>query len=341
MPDFIDKIDLSGTYIPLNDDRMNTDIYSVFKGKNLLCFGDSWATGYLSTTNAPPGATEQNSRFSYVVSTAFNMNEMNYASSGSGFDRPGNKILTQVTTALAAMSNQEKTDTKIALIIGGVNDLKNIASETLSDVLNEIQNVINTITNDCPNCYVVFGVDIPENLVSVEMHDWLNQMAEKSQMLTNRVQYLNISEVMSSRLDLYNSDRLHPNYTGHQVLAGMIISALLGSTSPTIRYMGKPTLETGYTIHDDKGLDIFKFGPFMVMTPGQIDIASAQQQTGYRKIGDMQRGCGASDVDVLSSVFKNAAISGSLYLRDSRIFLNTTAADSTAITQCILWLPLY
>ena len=245
MPDFIDKIDLSGTYIPLNDDRMNTDIFSVFKGKNMLCFGDSWAYGTGSTTDAPPGATYENSRFTHTVCSALGMNEMNYAEGASGFMRPL-KTIDQVTAAVSAMSDQEKADTKVALLISGVNDLRNIASETLSDVLDEIQNVINTITNNYPNCFVLFGINITMKNITADMHDWLSQMAEKAQTLTNKVQYVNISDMLSYRDDLYISDGLHPNYPGHQALAGLIISSLLGNSGIPVRYMGRPTLNTGY-----------------------------------------------------------------------------------------------
>ena len=339
MPDFIDKIDLSGTYIPLNDDRLNTDIFTSMRGKNMVCFGDSWTKGTGSLAGAPPGATIENSRFTHAAAVALGMNEMNYAVGTSGFMRPLQTI-DQVTAAVGAMTDQEKRDVKLAILVNGINDMRHTNDETLSDVLDQVQNVINTILNNFPNCYVLFGVDIQANGIDAIMFEWTNAMVEKALSISARVQYLNMANLLTARMDLYDTDTTHPNYNGHQAIGGLIVSSVLGGTSLPIAYMGTPTLDTGYTINGE-GFQLFKVGPFMVLTPGAMVIASEQQQVGNRQIGTLPTGCGSPYRNLYGMIVQGNAMSGTICILQNRLYINTLTAAGSSFTPMMVWLPYY
>ena len=260
-----------------------------YKDANMVVFGDSWGIGTGSNDGAPPGTTYDQNRYSSTVANAFEMKEFNFAISGSGYTRP-NTISAQINYAEQHMTDEEKENTKVVSLIAGVNDLRNYGDTTLDDFKNAVLQAVIDCNSIFPNALLLVGISSTAVGMEDEMYQYLGDASQFVLTAGRPVQLLDLVSLFNGRPDLFRSDEVHPNYEGHKELAGIMISSLLGGTELPVKYIGKPEMETGYTIHE--GLQIFRYGPFLHIAPGRIDIASAQQTTGNRKVGTVPEGSG-------------------------------------------------
>ena len=299
------------------------DLVHALKGSNIVVFGDSWSTGTGSNDGAPPGTTYEDNRYSSTVAKAFDMKEFNFGISGSGYTRP-NTIADQIDYADGHMTDDEKINTKVVSLIAGVNDIRNYSDTTLADFESAVLAAVNSCSTLFPNALILLGIGCVAEGMADEMYNYLGYASQYALTGGKRVQLLDLVSLFTGRPDLFRSDKVHPNYTGHKELAGLMISSLLGGTGLPLKYLGKPEMNTGYTIHE--GLQVYKVGPFIHLAPGRIDIASAQQTTGNRAVGDMPSGSEHTTSHCYSVMCYGTNIHGTSALNANHLYINPDTA---------------
>lgn len=311
------------------------ELFHEMKDKNFVVFGDSWGIGTGATDGAPPGSTFEENRFSSVVANAFGMKEFNFSISGSGFTRT-NTIAAQISYASTHMDTDEIEDTRVVCLVAGVNDLRNIAQTTLSDFKDAVLTAVSDCADLFPNALILLGISCAAVDNTPEMYQLLGEASTYAFMSAKTVQLIDIASLFASRPDLFRADEVHPNYEGHRKLAGLIISSLLGGTNLPLTYLGQPTMETGYTIAN--GMRIFKIGPLVYMSAGEIDIATAQQGTGNRQIATLPDGCGIVDCQIYNSLYYGTQVLGTSCLNNHRFYINPTSSSPSCFTPAYIFI---
>lgn len=192
------------------------------KGKNFVVIGDSY-----SEPNIENSVDEY---WVKQVATATGMTRYNYALAGAGFGRDGNTFQTQLATAVSEMFEDEKANTKIVIVYGGINDIYN--DVPLETVVNNADTLVHGIHTNYPNAKILL---IPFNWGFGRLTDAINIYCTTA---ITRISALckDVPVVILKNARFWNigiktwfRNDAHPSQLGYMSIANHIIGGIYGS----------------------------------------------------------------------------------------------------------------
>ena len=243
---------------------------SQITGKNLVIIADSWGVGGSASTQAQ--------RFSTRLANSLNMNEFNFSVGGAGFAL-GNSFISELNTANDTMTDEQKSDTSIVLIVGGVNDWRHrVDSEiTVTSFVDAVNNTISRAHAIFPKALIVIGVSTTTKLGYTDT--WRHWASFASRNASANKSYpvkviQNVGNCVNGYDGNYVSDNLHLTDLGHSRFAAHIEQAILGGKTNVFYYCDAIDLEEGfaYTVipHIFRENDEFILSDMRVTFPSAI-----------------------------------------------------------------------
>lgn len=302
-------------------DPVPREIYAkAEKGKNILFIGDSWTVG--------TGATNRDTeKFSTVLSRDLGMIEKNYGVGAAGYARPYT-FQQQAETAISSLTPEERENTNIIMIVGGVNDLRNIATETFSDVTDAARLLVSTLKPAFPNAIICFAVNMIPVGQTTTMIDWIQSLQQYILTIHDApvILFDSFTELCISNVEIFAGDMLHPNTDGHSLIAGYLRNGILGGSNDSMfRYIGRIDLtRAGYSF--TSGGHIFSDGRMVHFE--QTDIVSVAE-AGQVLIGTVPEGCRPLNNVNFPIYFSTSGIIGSGVLTAAgNLYTNQNIAQS-------------
>ena len=338
MPDYVRKFSLAGAPIHVKDkdardsiEALPQNLYAkAQKGKNILFIGDSWTVG----SGASDPATE---RFSTVLCGALGMNEYNYGVGAAGYARPLT-FQDQATAAISGMTAAQKNNTNIIMVVGGVNDLRNIANETFAQVTTAINTLINTLLPEFPNAVICFAINSIPHDTTTTMMDWITEM-EYYFMSRNQgpiIYFDSFTQILTADMTMFNNDLLHPTTSGYAKIAGYFRNAILGGLCANpLRYVDTLNFtRTGYSLYS--GGHIFTDGKFVYIEEADFYMTA---ESGNNNCGTIPEG-----VRPLNTVYfpifhsSDGIIGAGQITKNGAIYINQNITQANgAMCGCIIY----
>lgn len=225
----------------LNDDSRT--------GGNLVAFGDSWAEG-TGIANASDRPTK---RFTAIVARKLNMTEFEFASGGEKF--LDGTIQAEIATATNNMTATQIADTKIVLIVGGINDYRTyLATKTATEFATAVINCANAAHTAFPNALIVLGIgNTSLSYFPHKAREWYKTAIRECEktLIFPHICIKNLYNVISGLSECYENlsnptRRIHPNDDGHAMFGGYIADAILGG-GQHVSYTKDITFNTGWS----------------------------------------------------------------------------------------------
>ena len=240
-------------------DKINEAVnpYNYFNGYNAVFIGDSYTYG----TGASDHLDGDTKRFSSVLATKLNMTEFNYGVGSTGFCDPGSggqnaPFKTQVLTAANAMTEAERNRTHLVVIAGGVNDFNEGATYSGANMQAGAHDAVTNAINNFRNAIILLvPMLFKGNGATARLLNFENALIQGITFYngTRRARYIRGAWTWNYGLaSHYGSDKLHPNDTGHALIANMIYSHIMGGDAysnelVTLEY------ESGFSANVDAG----------------------------------------------------------------------------------------
>ena len=276
------------------------------KGRNIVCFGDSWTTG--------AGASQSANKFTTKVAESLGMNEFNYGVGGSGFVMPNN-IGQQISNASSNMTTTQKANTSIVLICAGVNDVRYLDQFTISEFTAAIDSAIASAHAAFPNALIVavIGNTLCHGMSEVMLH-WITTGQETAQLRKAfPVMVCRGCENWIRNQDIrFASDGLHPSDTGHLIWASFIVNAITGGSNYVQDMLQTMQFETGVsaTVYPR----VWKENGLIKVSSGRITFSENITETTL--IGHINPTC-APEENIYSPVYTGNIINGTLAITGS------------------------
>lgn len=288
------------------------DPYDYFKGYNVVFIGDSFTYG----TGASDHLSGDTKRFSSLLATKLNANEYNYGVGSTGFCDPGSggqnaPFKTQVNNAISHMSAEERANTHLVVIAGGVNDFREGAKYSAAEMQTGAHEAVTNAINGFTNAIVLVvpmlfqGHDADARLFHFE-NSIISGIVNYAG--TRRVVYIRGAWSWNfGQASHYTSDKLHPNDTGHMLIANMIYAHIFGGDAYANQLV-IVTWDSGFTSSTEYG-GYFQFHNGFVCNQGlRVHTANAISANTNTKIGSLSIGVGpimnAGGVLFFNNVFR-------------------------------------
>jgi len=232
---------LDGTTYDIKDSFSRNSISSLAMyhrtNCNMVMFGDSWTVGGSASTTSK--------RYASLVCEMLDMMEYNFGVNAAGFTRSGNTFISQVETANTTMTDDEKVNTGIVSIIGGVNDFRHMDDSGSEISLDTFSTAVITCINRAhavfPDALIVLGLS-NSNLAWYPdtMQHWMSYTARKAEMSATYPLLIikNLAASVNGVTSNYVSDHLHLTDEGHARFAAHIANAILGGGQDVYYYIG-------------------------------------------------------------------------------------------------------
>ena len=226
----------TGSFVPVDRN---------YSGTNIVWFGDSYSE---------PGI--ENSVDAYMprrVASSLGATLFNYAVAGAGWGRAGHLISSQQTTCDNDMSAEDKNNTSVVVAMAGVNDLLN--SVTASDIKDGITAFYRWASPKFPNAQIIV---IPFAFGFGDLNYSYRKTIES---VMNQICLINVPSVkivpfawaVNLGLTTRFRNQVHPNQTGYQHLASLVMQAITG---------GQVVTMLGGNTHDLSGNSALANGEF-------------------------------------------------------------------------------
>ena len=242
----------------------------IVAGKNIAFFGDSWTVG----SGATNPATQ---RFSTLIATKFGMVEKNFGVGASGFTRPLT-FMSQLENANSNLSANDKSNTTLVVMCGGVNDIRNQGDTTMADFIAAVIAWEQRAIEVFPNALICMAVG---NTVNTPVNDtgkhWVMSaiMAMKDTHSTGKTLIIDhVGASINGRANTYASDDLHPNTYGHSLLAGFLENAIRGGSTDTMYYYGSINFNESL-VNPTSDPHIFRQTENVLITNGILQLQDA------------------------------------------------------------------
>lgn len=193
----------------------------VLTGKTIGFIGDSWGAG---------NGVSSGEAYPEVVSTRLNMGCVNKCVGGSGFLRRAGGTGKTFTDQLNDLIT-ENTTTPIdyVCVMGGFNDINN--NHSAEEIREACNTLINGIRTGLPNAKIIWmGFNMRCNAVTEKFRQVMSYVNNAYKQCSSGVIYgaRNWQYDLIGFENYYNNDCVHPNATGHKIIANEIINTLLG-----------------------------------------------------------------------------------------------------------------
>lgn len=235
---------------------------------NLVLIGDSWTVG--------GSASSADKRYSSLLCNMLDCTEFNFGVGGAGYTRP-NTFLSQIEAANSSMSDDEKANTGIIAIIGGVNDINHMSDTTISDFKTAALACVRKAHECFPDALIVIGLSNTRNdLYNDTMIHWIQSTMDYLQVNSQCPMLFikNLGASVNGVTSNYISDRLHLSDVGHAKFAAHIANAILGGGQDVFYYIGLPTLDASVA-SAATAIHIFRDNNIIRLTPGALSFKSA------------------------------------------------------------------
>lgn len=218
--------------------KLNALNVNAVRGKRILWIGDSWTYGQ---------GVDASQRFSALVSNSLGMVEDNRGIPGTGFLHL-TTFLTQITNAYESMTEEQVNDTKLIFIFGGLNDWNHFSEYGLTNTQFQlkVKEVLTYAVEHFPNARVYLGsmnISMRSNLL---MHT-LKMYEDFAVLGMQRCALSNVSFILAGNGSYWQSDLVHPNVSGHSLLAKAIETSLLGNDFHMMKPLNPFTWESTVT----------------------------------------------------------------------------------------------
>lgn len=245
--------DMTGYRTAAAQDAIDS-VYSAFKrtNNNLVCFGDSWTVG-----TGIAEADRPTKRFTAIVANKLDCTEYNFGVGAAGFIRSGNLFSTQINTANSQMTTEQKNNTGIVLIVGGVNDYRQqLSTSTQAQFVEGVVSTANLAHTVFPNALIALGIGNTNlSYFPEKARQWYSAAISACEHQLNFPSLIikNLYNVISGNTSMYSSDNLHPNESGHGKFGGYIANAILGGGQTVFSAIGTVSLSSGVTLDGTEG----------------------------------------------------------------------------------------
>lgn len=196
-------------------------------GKKIAFIGDSWGAGNgVEPTNAFPSR----------VATDMGMQLYNHCVGGAGFLQPASGTGPTFNGELDALISSGVVPDFIC-ILGGFNDINHGFNTT--DVYNAVNALLQKASNSFPQATIIFcGMNFSCFDVTLKFKS-LYYMMRRSVLFAYRgcIFVDNWQFGLLGNSNYYNADLVHPNSTGHALIAHAIENALVGGNGYTYSYI--------------------------------------------------------------------------------------------------------
>lgn len=252
-------------------DTQKSKVFYNRLGHNIVFFGDSWTEGY--------SASDNSKRFTTLLANELGCTEFNFGLSGAGFIRTGNLISSQITTATSNMTSEQKANTNIVFLFGGLNDFRHMkASKTAADFAIAVKNAVIQSHTAFPNALIVLALSNSMDTGLMETDKvWVYAAYDE---IETSLQFpilllKNTYNLLNGRNDTYYTGGLHPNDYGHSLLSGYFANAIMGGSQEIKYNIGDLSFESGYSIYEGTGKlirinDEILLYAAVIAFPGQI-----------------------------------------------------------------------
>jgi lysophospholipase L1-like esterase len=302
---------------------------------NMVIIGDSWSVG--------GSASDTNHRYSTLLCNRLGMTELNFGVGGAGFTRPNNTFISQVETANANTTAQQKDNTGIVLICGGVNDLRNMSSTTAEDFLQAVVDCMNAAHNYFPDALIVLAIgNTMLDTYTETAQYWITYaQMEAVRSVTYPVLVIkNLGASVNGRAENYISDKLHLTDIGHSKFASHIANAIMGGNQDVFYFVGVITT-TEYVGSFSTVPHIWRNNNKVIITSGDINFSS--ELTSQTTLGSIPSEI-APKKTLGFPCYRGNAIIGNIFITNTGSFIfkpesiNTGVARTSCITQQMEWL---
>lgn len=250
---------LDDTNIELNKTNTNLNALSTkvtkLHHKSYIFIGDSYTQGYSPDGNI--SNTFVNQIISNLKITDFKIS----ANGGAGFADSNNNFL----TLLKNTNVTDKNSITNIIVFGGYNDY----SWSKTDITNGMTNFFNYAKTNYPNAVISIGYVgfCTDSTTYNKRADSISVYNEVSGQLGGN--YLSGCEYILHNTNEMSSDGIHPNITGHKMLASYCTTALMnGSCNPTSSGYISLVAAEGWTVDKPINFIVIKNGGVLTL---QID----------------------------------------------------------------------
>lgn len=217
---------LAGLTASTNEAISSLKLYRL-KGRNLVCFGDSWIAAHNVYANAV---------YPEIIAADYGMQLLNYAVSGATYSdyNPDKKVLhviTQLEKAIDEMSEEDKNKTSLVIVNCGANDMKHLSANTSTQFRNGVLNFYNKLKGVYPNARICVVLDHWYSGKDYHYLQYSQLLADALKGYKINALYLDsfFNEFCCQTSAYYNSDYMHPNTQGHLAIAALVKSRLMGA----------------------------------------------------------------------------------------------------------------
>lgn len=210
-----------------------SNIYSYFKGHKMVVIGDSYAYG----TGASDHGSGDTNRFSTILANRLQATEINCAVGSTGFCDPGSSgqnkpFPTQIDDIVSDMTQSDRSLVHLVLITGGINDFREGATYSASQLETAAASCCEKAANGFPNALILVvpmlfnGMGADPRMLNFE-RAIINGVEGNS----GHRRTVCIKGAWTWNFGLashYANDKLHPNDLGHRNFANRIYANILG-----------------------------------------------------------------------------------------------------------------
>ena len=305
--------------------------YSYFRNYNAVFIGDSYTYG----TGASDHLSGDTKRFSSILASLLHATEFNFGVGSTGFCDPGSggqnaPFKTQVLNAASSMTTEQKENTHLVVIAGGVNDYNEGSTYGAGAMQAGAHDAAVNAKNNFPNALILVvpmlfkGSGANPRLLNFE-NALINGVGGLQ--YVERTKYIRGAWTwnfgMSSH---YANDELHPNDLGHQTIASQIYSNIFGGSAYENRLISFDW-ESGYGANvADGGYLQFYNG---VINASGMTVSGSIEANATTKIGTVATGAAVPLVNVFVPVSKSNRQAGIAIITTSgALYVHATEAIS-------------
>ena len=229
---------------------------SLYKGKNLVVFGDSFSQ--------PDIPNSEDEYWVKKVCQATGLISYNFAIAGAGFGRSTNLLTSQLTTAQQQMTNEQKQNTSVVIMYAGYNDIVNDVTD--EEILSNFISLVTNTHETFPNAKIITA---PFNWGYGSLTRDYNKKIERLLMKMIRdtagfpITFLKMCRYWLLGVVSNFRNEVHPSVNGFNIIASYMIGAIYGS-SEHVSIGGTLTPAHGLQTIDDftfeDGIVNFVFG---------------------------------------------------------------------------------
>lgn len=228
-----------------------------FAGFNMVCIGDSYSYG----TGASDHLSGDTKRFTSLLAAKLEATEFNFAVGSTGFCDPGSggqnmPFPSQVDRAVAEMSEEEKLNTHLVLIAGGINDYREGATYSASAMRTACASCCDKAALNFPNALIlVVPMLLNGQGVNPRLFNFESAITDGAAGLIGHKRTYCINGAWTwnfGKSGRFATDKLHPNDTGHAVIANRIYANMQGGISYE-NTLESISWESGYGAGVDNG----------------------------------------------------------------------------------------